>query len=72
MTAHVAHGSFQARGQNKAVPEAYATAMATPDLSHICDPHHSLSQQCQILNSLNQARGLNPHPHGHYAGLVNH
>ena len=34
---------------------AYATATATPDLSHICDLHHS-SQQHQILNSLSNAR----------------
>ena len=27
----------------------YATATATPDLSHLCSLHHS-SQQCQILN----------------------
>ena len=32
---------------------AYATA--TPDLSHICDLHHS-SQQGQILNPLSGAR----------------
>ena len=32
---------------------AYATAM--PDLSCICDLHHSL-WQCWILNSLNEAR----------------
>ena len=34
---------------------AYATAMATPDPSCICDPRHSL-QQCQILNPLSEAR----------------
>ena len=28
---------------------AYTTATATPDVSHICDLHHS-SQQFQILN----------------------
>ena len=32
---------------------AYATA--TPDLSYIFDPYHSL-RQCQNLNSLSQAR----------------
>ena len=32
-----------------------AYAMATEDLSHVCDLHHS-SQQCQILNTLNKAR----------------
>ena len=34
---------------------AYTTAMATPDLSHIWDLSCSL-QQCQILNSLSEAR----------------
>ena len=34
---------------------AYATATATPDLSRICDLHHS-SQQCRIRNSLIEAR----------------
>ena len=34
---------------------AYATAIATPDPSHICNLHHS-SRQCQILNPLSEAR----------------
>ena len=34
---------------------AHATATATLDLSYICDLHCS-SQQCQILNSLREAR----------------
>ena len=34
---------------------AYATTIATPDLSRICDLHHS-SQKCQILNPLSKAR----------------
>ena len=34
---------------------AYTTAMTTPDLSRICDLHHSL-KQCWILNPLNRAR----------------
>ena len=33
----------------------YTTATATPDLSHICNLHHSL-QQCWILNLLSKAR----------------
>ena len=32
---------------------AYATATATLDLSHVCDPHHS-SQQHQSLNPLSK------------------
>ena len=34
---------------------AYTTATAMPDLSCICELHHS-SQQCQILNPLSEAR----------------
>ena len=34
----------------------YTTATATPDLSHVCDLHHS-SQQCWILNPLSEAGG---------------
>jgi len=35
---------------------AYATATATRDLSHVCNPHHS-SRQHQILNPPSKARG---------------
>ena len=41
----------------------YTTATATPDPSHICDPHHS-SWQCQICNPLSGDQGSNPQPHG--------
>ena len=34
---------------------AYTTAIATQDLSQVCDLHHS-SQQCQILNPLIKVR----------------
>ena len=34
---------------------AYTTAIATPDLSRICDLHHS-SQQRWILNPLSKAK----------------
>ena len=34
---------------------ASATATLTPDLSQVCDLHHS-SRQCQILNPLSEAR----------------
>ena len=34
---------------------ASTTATAVPDLSHICDLHHS-SWQCWILNPLSKAR----------------
>ena len=45
----MAYGTSQARGQIGAV------AAATPDLSHICDPHHS-SWQHLILNPLSETR----------------
>ena len=59
---------------------AYCTATATPDPSHICDPHLS-SQQQQILNPLNKARGwtrilmdtsrvLNPLNHSGYSHMT--
>ena len=38
-------------------PLAYTTATATPDLSLVCNLHHS-SQQGQILNPLSEARDL--------------
>ena len=41
--------------QSELQPPAYSRATATPDPSRICDLHHS-SQQCQILNPLNEAR----------------
>ena len=34
---------------------ADTTAIATRDLSHVCNLHHS-SRQCQILNPLSEAR----------------
>ena len=34
---------------------AYTTATAMQDLSHVCDLHHS-TRQCQIPNSLIEAR----------------
>ena len=50
-------GSFQARDWNCATAATGATAAATamPDLSRICDLHHS-SWQCQIFNPLSEAR----------------
>ena len=51
----VACGNSRARGRIRAVAEAYATATAPLDPSRICNLSHSL-QQCQILNSLSEAR----------------
>ena len=43
-----------------------ATAKATPDLSHICNPHHG-SWQGQIPNPLSKGQGSNPQPQGSYS-----
>ena len=45
---------------------AYATGMATPDLSHICEPHAAF----RILHPLSEARGSNLHPHRHYVRFL--
>ena len=45
--------------------EAYTTATAKSDPSHVCDLHHS-SLQCWLLNPLDCGQGLNPHPQVHY------
>ena len=47
--APVAYGGSQARGLMG------AAATATPDLSHVCDLHHS-SQQRRICNPLRKAK----------------
>ena len=52
--APAAYGGSQAKGPFGAVALAYATATATPDLSHVCDLHRS-SRQPWILNSLSEA-----------------
>ena len=43
------------RGGLRAAAEAYATATATRDPSHVLDLHHS-SWQCWFLNPLSEAR----------------
>ena len=48
---------------------AYLTATATPDLSCICELHHSLWQH-GILNTTEWGQGSNPYPHGHYVGFL--
>ena len=50
-----AYGNSQARGESELQLLAYTTAIATQDLSSICNLHHS-SWQCQILNLLSKAR----------------
>ena len=51
----MASGRSQARGEIGAAATSYATAIATPDPSCICDLYHS-SQQRWILNLLSKAR----------------
>ena len=60
---------FEARAQIEAAAEVCATAMATPDLSCICNLQHSL-RQCRILNPLSKARDGACHPHGCVSGLL--
>ena len=55
MAATTARGSSWASGHIGAAAEAYATAIVTPDPSHICNLHHSLPQHW-ILNQLSEAR----------------
>ena len=53
--APINYGSSQARDELELQLPAYATATAMPDLSCLCNLHHS-SQQCRILNPLHKAR----------------
>ena len=55
IAAPMAYEGSQARGQMGAAAEAYATAMATPDLSCICELHCTLWQHW-IRNPLIEAR----------------
>ena len=52
---HLGHWNVLDRGQIVAAAATYATAMATLDLSCICDLCHSL-WQCWILKPLSEAR----------------
>jgi len=51
----VAYRGSQASGQMELQLQAYTTATATGDTSHICDLRHS-SRQHWILNPLSKAR----------------
>ena len=55
MAAPATPESSQARGQIGATAEAYATATATSDPSHVCDLYLGF-QQRQLLNPLSKAR----------------
>ena len=52
---HVAYAGSQARGWIAAIALVYTTAITMPDLSCICDLHHS-SWQRWILNPLSEAK----------------
>ena len=54
MDVPAAYGNLQARGRIRAAAEAYATVMATSDLSRICDLCCSLPQRL-FLNPLREA-----------------
>ena len=51
----MAYGGSQLGVESELQLPAYATATATPDLSHVYDLHHS-SWQHRILNRLSKAR----------------
>ena len=51
----MAYGGSQARIEMELQLLPYTTATVTPDLSLVCDLHHSL-QQRQILNPLSETR----------------
>ena len=57
MATPASYGSSRAKGQIGAVPEAYAIAMASLDLSHIFNLYLYCSlQQHQILNPFSEAK----------------
>ena len=64
----MAYGSSQARGRIGAEAEAYATAKAIPDLSHVFELCCSFGSVRSLSHGASQR--LNPHPHGHYAGFL--
>ena len=58
---HLRHMQVPRLGvQSELQPLTYSTAIAAPDPSCVCDPHHS-SWQHWILNPLSEARSLHPH-----------
>ena len=50
-----AYGGSQARGWIRTTAASLHHSTAMPDLSRVCDLHHSL-WQCQILHPVNEAR----------------
>ena len=55
MLFRAAYGNSQARGCIGATVAAYTTVIASPDLNHICDLHHS-SRQLQIPDPMSEAK----------------
>ena len=55
MAAPLAYGGPRLGTELELQPLAYTTATATPDLSQVCNLHHS-SWEYQILNQLSKAR----------------
>ena len=51
----MADGGSQTMGLSELLLPAYARATATPDLSHVCDLHHT-SRQRRTLNPLSEAK----------------
>ena len=50
----MAYGDSQARGELELLPPAYATTIATWDVSRVCNLHHR-SRQRQVPNPLIEA-----------------
>ena len=66
----MAYGSFQASSQIRASPEAYSTAVATPDPSHIYNLRHKLAAMVDP-NPLSEARdGTHILPQRDYARFL--
>ena len=66
--ASVTYGTFQASGRIGATAAGLSYSHSNPDLSCICDLHHS-SWQCQILNPPSKARGVKPASSWRFPGL---
>ena len=62
---HLRHMDFSRVGvESELQLLAYATAIAMPDPSYVCNLHHN-SGQGQILKPTEQGQGLDLNPHGY-------
>ena len=50
--------------------QAYTTATATQDPSHICHLHHSSPQRWILNPPTERGQGSNRHPHGYWSDLL--